>query len=376
VLNAGMPAPIDIQVSGPNLEDPYETITEIARQVREIPQVEDVFIPQDLNTPVMRIHVDRRKASLLGLTEKEVVSNLITAVSSNQMIQPTFWTDPRSNNDYYLTVQYPEGVVQTLDDIRDIPLRAPGLDRATTLGAISDLRLETGPTEITHFALRKVVDAYVSLSSEDMQRAAERIEKIVAGVDLPEGVRVEIRGLVQPMNESLRSFGQGLLMAVALLYLVLVAQFKSFLDPVLILLAVPMGLIGVLLMLWGTDTTLNVQSLMGVVMMVGIVVSNSILLVDFVTRLRGEGKSLEEAVREAAKVRLRPIVMTSLATIIGLTPMAMKMGTGSEAYAPLARAVIGGMGVSLLLTIFIVPAAYLLAYRNRRGIIPGQPSAA
>jgi multidrug efflux pump subunit AcrB len=165
-------------------------------------------------------------------------------------------------------------------------------------------------------------------------------------------------------------------MAVVLLYLVLVAQFKSFLDPVLILLAVPMGLIGVLLMLWGTDTTLNVQSLMGVVMMVGIVVSNSILLVDFVTRLRREGKSLEEAVREAAKVRLRPIVMTSLATIIGLTPMAMKMGTGSEAYAPLARAVIGGMSVSLLLTIFIVPAAYLLAYRNRRSIIPGQPSAA
>ena len=217
---------------------------------------------------------------------------------------------------------------------------------------------------------------YVSLSSEDMQRAATRIEEIVAGMTLPEGVRVEIRGLVAPMNESLKSFGQGLLLAVALLYLVLVAQFKSFLDPVLILLAVPMGLIGVLLILWGTDTTLNVQSLMGVVMMVGIVVSNSILLVDFVTRQRREGRPLEEAVVEAARVRLRPIVMTSLATIIGLMPMALKLGTGSEAYAPLARAVIGGMSASLVLTVFIVPAAYLLAYRRRRGIIPGEPAAA
>ncbi|MBI1353419.1 MAG: MMPL family transporter [Acidobacteria bacterium] len=376
VLNAGMPAPIDIQVSGPNLEDPYETVTKIAREVRKVADVEDVFIPQDLDTPVMRIRVDRHKAALLGLTEREVVSNLITAVSSNQMIEPTFWTDPRSNNDYYLTVQYPEGVVKSLDDIRNIPLRAANSDKATTLGAISDLHLESGPTEITHYALRKVVDAYVTLSSEDMQRPARRIQQIVDSMELPKGVRVEIRGLIEPMNQSIRSFGVGLLMAVALLYLVLVAQFKSFLDPVLILLAVPMGLIGVLLILWGTDTTLNVQSLMGVVMMVGIVVSNSILLVDFVTRLRRDGKSLEEAVAEAARVRLRPIVMTSLATIIGLMPMAMKLGTGSEAYAPLARAVIGGMAVSLLLTVFIVPAAYLLAYRRRRHIIPGQPIAA
>ena len=158
VLNAGMPAPINVQVSGPNLEAPYETATQIAREIRRIPEVEDVYIPQDLDTPVLRIHVDRRKASLLGLTEREVVSNLITAVSSNQMIQPTFWTDPRSNNDYYLTVQYPEGAVKTLDDIRDIPLRAPGGDRATTLGAISGARLDSGPTEVTHYALRKVVD--------------------------------------------------------------------------------------------------------------------------------------------------------------------------------------------------------------------------
>lgn len=376
VLNAGMPAPIDIQVSGPNLESPYEVATEIARRVREIPDVEDVFIPQDLNTPVMRIHVDRRKASLMGLTEREVVSNLITAVSSNQMIQPTFWTDPRSNNDYYLTVQYPEGAVQTFDDIRDIPLRGPGMERATTLGAISDLRVESGPTEVTHYALRKVVDTYVTLSSEDMRRAANRIEDIVAGMELPEGVRVEIRGLIEPMNESLRSFGNGLLLAVALLYLVLVAQFKSFLDPLLILLAVPMGLIGVLAILWATDTTLNVQSLMGVVMMVGIVVSNSILLVDFITRLRLDGKGLEEAVVVGSRVRLRPIVMTSMATIIGLSPMALKLGAGAEAYAPLARAVIGGMSVSLLLTVFIVPAAYLLAYRGRRNVIPGQENPA
>jgi multidrug efflux pump subunit AcrB len=167
------------------------------------------------------------------------------------------------------------------------------------------------------------------------------------------------------MRESFRSFALGLILAVALLYLVLVAQFRSFLDPLLIMLAVPMGLIGVLGLLYVTDTTVNVQSLMGVVMMAGIVVSNSILLVEFMRRLREEGMPLEDAVPMAGRVRLRPILMTSLATIVGLTPMAMKLGTGSEAYAPLARAIIGGMAVSLVLTIFIVPAAYKLAYSRR-----------
>jgi multidrug efflux pump subunit AcrB len=188
----------------------------------------------------------------------------------------------------------------------------------------------------------------------------------VAREKIPENVRVDLRGMVQGMRASFKSFGLGLLLAVVLLYLILVAQFRSFLDPLLILLAVPMGLSGVLVTLYWTGTTLNVQSLMGVVMMVGIVVSNSILIVEFTNRLREDGMSVGDAVATACRVRLRPVLMTSLATIFGLLPMAMKLGAGSEAYAPLARAIIGGLSVSVVFTVFIVPAAYFRVYGNRQ----------
>lgn len=365
VLNFGMPAPIDIQVSGPDLESPYKVAMQIAERVRKLPQVNDILIPQDLDNPALHINIDRIRAGQLGLSEKEIVSNLITAVSSNQMIAPTFWTDPKSKNDYFLTVQYPESQVKSIDDLRDIRLRAPGQMRTTSLDAVGRIERVESPTEVDHYGLRKVIDAYVSLSTEDISRAAESIEEIIRTTPLPKGVRIDLRGMVNGMRASFRSFGLGLFLAVVLLYLILVAQFRSFLDPVLILLAVPMGLIGVLLILYLTGTTLNVQSLMGIVMMVGIVVSNSILLVEFAHRLREQGLPLRDAVATAGRVRLRPILMTSLATIIGLLPMAMKLGTGSEAYAPLARAVIGGMTVSLILTVFIVPAAYLAVYRRR-----------
>ncbi len=210
-----------------------------------------------------------------------------------------------------------------------------------------------------------MINVFVSLEGEDLGRVAKEIEGVVAQTKLPKGVRVDMRGIVDDMRASFRSFGLGLGLSILLLYLILVAQFQSVLDPLLILLAVPMGVTGVIVTLDVSNTTLNVQSLMGVVMMVGIVVSNSILIVDFTRRMRIDGMELADAVAMSARVRLRPILMTSLATIIGLTPMALKLGTGSEAYAPLARAIIGGMGVSLVFSVFLVPAAYLLAYRGR-----------
>ncbi|MBO0862743.1 MAG: efflux RND transporter permease subunit, partial [Chloracidobacterium sp.] len=220
-------------------------------------------------------------------------------------------------------------------------------------------------TEVDHYQIRRVIDVYVSTAGEDLGRVANAIDGIVAGTQIPEGVRVDLRGMAKGMRSSFQSFGVGLLLSTLLVYLILVAQFRSFTDPFLILLAVPMGLIGVLLTLWLSGTTLNVQSLMGVVMLVGIATSNSILIVDFTRNLIDEGSSVREAVALACRVRLRPILMTSLATIIGLLPMALKLGTGSEAYAPLARAIIGGLFVSVILTVFIVPAAYLLVYRRR-----------
>jgi HAE1 family hydrophobic/amphiphilic exporter-1 len=262
-------------------------------------------------------------------------------------------------------------MIKDFDGLRSIPLRGPGQPRGTTLDTIGTIKRVQVPTEVDHYGLRKVVDAYVSVSGEDLGTIATAIEGVIAKTTLPKGVRVDLRGMVNGMRASFRSFGFGLILALVLLYLILVAQFQSFIDPFLILLAVPMGLAGVVIALFLTGTTLNVQSLMGVVMMVGIVVSNSILLVDFTRRLQRDGVPLEDAVAMSGRVRLRPILMTSLATIIGLLPMALKLGVGSEAYAPLARAIIGGMSVSVVCTIFIVPAAYLVVYRRKQEQIAG-----
>ena len=365
ILNLGLPAPIDVQVSGSDLKQSHRIAEELASRIRQIPNVSDVFIPQDVNYPALKLQIDRTRASQVGLTQKEVVSNIITALTSNQMIAPSYWVDHRTGNDYLLTVQYPEGRVKNLLDLRSIPLRAPDQRTPIRLDAVTDVARIEAPTEVNHYQLRRVVDVYVGLATEDLGRAAASIERIIRETALPEGVRVQLRGMVEGMRQSFRSFALGLCLALLLLYLILVAQFESFVDPLIILLAVPLGLTGVLLMLWLAGTTLNVQSLMGVVMMVGIVVSNSILIVEFTRRLIEDGTPVEEAVAAACRIRLRPVLMTSLATIIGLTPMAMKLGTGSESYAPLAQSIIGGLSLSVVFTIFLVPAAFLLIYGRR-----------
>ena len=363
VLNLGMPAPLDIQVSGKNMEDAHATAVEIARQARALPGVSDVLVPQDVDYPALKLDIDRLRASELGLSEKEIVGNVITALTSDQMIAPSYWVDPKSGNDYLLTVQYPEGFIKSFNDLSSVPLRAPHADEATRLDTVSKIKRIESPTEVNHYQLQRVMDVYVSPSHEDVGKVLAGVQKIIQNVKKPENVRVTIRGSAHAMEVSFRSFGLGLILATLLVYLILVAQFQSFLDPFLILLAVPTGLTGVLVILWLTGTTLNVMSLMGVVMMVGIVVSNSILIVEFTNRLRAEGRTLKEAVAMACRVRLRPVLMTSLATLIGLIPMALALGSGSEAYAPLARAIIGGLAVSVVLTVFIVPCAYYVIYR-------------
>ena len=365
VLNLGLPAPLDIQVTGSDLEAAYATASQIADKVRALPSVDDVLIPQDIDAPAYKLAIDRERTSELGLTEKEVVSNVITALTSNQMIAPSYWVDPRTGNDYFLTVQYPEDAVKSLNDLRAIPLRGTNEKEPTRLDAVTKLVPVQAPTEVDHYQLQRVIDIYVAPRTEELGGVSAGVNRIIAATTKPEGVRVNVRGSVQAMHSSFASFGLGLVLAVLLVYLILVAQFKSFIDPLLILLAIPPGLSGVLLILVLSGTTLNIMSLMGVVMMAGIVVSNSILLVEFTHRLLEDGIPLRQAIQIASRVRLRPILMTSLATIIGLMPMALKLGTGSEAYAPLARAIIGGLLSSLLLTMFIVPAAFYLVYRRR-----------
>jgi multidrug efflux pump subunit AcrB len=366
VLNQGLPAPIDVQLSGSNIERVYQAATDLAAQIRTLPGASDVFIPQDIDYPSLRLDIDRERAATLGLDQREVVSNVITALTSNQMIAPSYWVDPKSGNDYMLTVQYPENSVHNLLDLRSLPLHAARMKDPTALDAVTKITPIKSPTEIDHYQIQRVIDIYVNPIGEDLGALANGISRVIASSTRPAGVRVAMRGMVQGMQASFRSFAMGLILALVLLYLILVAQFRSFVDPGLILLAVPTGLTGVLLALFATKTTLNVQSLMGVLMMVGMVVSNSILIVEFTHRLEDDGMPLLDAVVNSCRIRLRPILMTSLATVIGLVPMALKLGTGSEAYAPLARAIIGGLIVSVMLTVFVVPAAYLIVYRRRR----------
>jgi multidrug efflux pump subunit AcrB len=283
------------------------------------------------------------------------------------MIAPSYWIDPKSGNDYMLTVQYPEFQVKTLNDLRAIPLRGPNDPVPTRLDMISRVSRIQSPTEVDHYAIRRVNDIYVRPVNEDLGQIAANIDRIIAGTKIPEGLDVQLRGMVQGMRTSFSSFTLGLILAVVLLYLILVAQFRSFLDPFIILLAVPPGLSGVIVTLYLSGTTVNVMSLMGVIMLVGISVSNSILIVEFTHHLESEGMNVREAVAMACRVRLRPVLMTSLATIIGMLPMALKLGAGSEAYAPLARAILGGLTISVMLTVFLVPAGYLLVYGRRPG---------
>jgi len=369
ILNMGMPAPIDVQVSSRELGRTYNVAQDLAARIRHLQGIGEVYIPQDMNYPAVRLDVDRVHAAELGLSPKEVVDNVITALNSNTMIAPNYWVDHQTGNDYFLTVQYYENgraAIHNFLDLKSIPLRAPNLTKPTTLDSVIKLANVQTPTEVDHYQIQRVADVYVTPSGEDLGKVATEIENLIAGMKYSSNVRTNLRGMVQGMRASFHSFAVGLSLSVVLLYLILVAQFRSFKDPFLIMLAIPMGFIGVLIVLPLTHTTLNVMSLMGVLMLVGIAASNSILIVEFAHRLEEQQKSVEDAVIMSCRVRLRPILMTSLATIIGMVPMALKLGTGSEQYAPLARAIIGGLTASVILTVYIVPAAYLLVYRGRQ----------
>ena len=376
ILNQGQPAPIDVQVNTRDLGLTYDTAQNLAARIRQLPGVGEIYIPQDMNYPSIRMDIDRVHAGELGLSQKDVVDNVITALNSNIMIAPNYWVDYKTGNDYFLSVQYAEHgkpAIHNLVDLKQIPLRAPNAKLPTTLDSVVKLVPLQSPTEIDHYQIQRVVDVYVTPVGEDLGKLRTGIVKTIADAKLPSNIRVTLRGMVNSMDESFKSFGLGFGISFILLFLILVAQFKSFIDPFLIMLAIPMGFVGVLIILPLTHTTLNVMSLMGVLMLIGIADSNSILIVDFAHKLEGQGLSVLDAIVTACRVRLRPILMTSLATIIGMVPMAMKLGEGGEQYTPMARAIIGGLTTSVLLTIFIVPAAYLLVYGRKQRNVP-QPS--
>ena len=392
VINQGLPAPIDLQVSSMDMNGAYDLAERLAAKIRTFPDVSATYIPQDVNYPGIQLNIDRERASLIGLSAKDVVDNVITALTSDGMVAPSYWIDPVSGNNYMVTVQYANRWIQnmSMQDFQSIPLRGvspPGfspIDEARTAGdvmpdmwsgshrtgytplsSVADIHLINTPTEVDHYQIRRVIDIYVTTKSEALGGVGARIRDLIAHTQTERNTRIMLHGAVVNMNEAFRDFGFGLLLAVVLVYLVLMAQFTSFIDPFIILMAIPPGIIGVVLLLLLTGATLNIMSLMGTIMMTGIVVSNSILIVDFSNILRNQGLPLLDATVEACKMRLRPILMTSMATLLGMIPMAIGAEAGSEQYAPLARAVIGGLTVSVVVTMFLVPAVYLAIHSRR-----------
>lgn len=391
VLNFGAQAPIDVQLSAPMSEDfspMFGFAREIEERLRSLPEVGQMMIKQVADYPTVEINVDRIKAARLGITARSVITNLITALNSNDMIQPSIWIDPRNGDDYYLSAQYFEQNINSFQTLLDIPVGTRlasnfedyhyrgakprpssslgGHEQSILLGEVATIKLTRYPSEADHYDIQRVVDVLISPSTGDLGGTLDAVRHALAGVKPPRNVKVYFRGSVVNMQKTFASIESGFILAVIVVYLVGVAQARSWLDPLIFLFSVPMGMIGVVWMLWASGTTVNIESMMGVIVMIGIVVSNAILLIDFANERRLDGESLRRSAVEAARIRMRPILMTSFATIAGLAPLALKLERGSEASAPLARSVIGGLAVSLVMTLFLVPSLWELFYSLKR----------
>ena len=373
-LSNGLPVPIDIQVTGNSLETGQQLAREIEAQVRQVPGAVDVRIPEELDYPSININVDRVKAAYLGLNATDVVENIVSALNSSVAFQPAFWIDEKNGNHYFLGVQYDQSAqgLPSLSALENIPLTSSdpqggSSQEPTLVKNLATISRGVEPAEVQHRDIVRATDVYVDVSGRDLGSVASDIQNRIRRIHLPAGYSIDLQGEFESMRDSFSGLAWGLLMAVALIYLIMVAQFRSFLDPFIILFAVPLGLVGVSSILLLTSTTVNIQSYIGTIFMVGIAVSNSVLLVDFANRLRAEGMPLHEAVVQASGIRLRPILMTSCAAMMALLPMAFELGTGAEANVPLARAVLGGLAASTFLTLFVVPSLYLMLKRERDG---------
>lgn len=365
-LNEGVPTPISVQASAGTLQQCRDAAERIVHAVRPIAGTRDVQIAQSLDYPQFDVQVDRTRAKYLGLDQEEVAQTVLTALGSSVGYSPTIWIDPKSGVDFFMGVQYESNQFQSLDEVRNIPLSLNTAEGPVTipLSNIATVKRVNIPGEIAHYNISRVNDVHVNISGRDLGSVAADIETTLAGMDFENGVSVTLRGPVEKMRSGMSLLGVGLAVATLLVYLVLMAQFRSFLDPLIIMLAVPLGIGGVLVVLWMTDTYINIQSLMGTLMMIGVVVNNSILLVEFANQRRRDGYSPRDAALSAAQIRLRPILMTSLTLVASMLPLSFQLAPGNEAMIPLARALLGGMIVSTVLTLVLVPCVYTLVHRK------------
>ena len=376
VLNFGLSAPIDIQIQDTNFERAYGIGQQLLRKLQRIPGVADPHLVQVLNYPSLQIDVDRMRAVKLGISQRDVANNMLTSLSSSALVAPSYFLNPANNVNYTVAVQTPISRINDLSDLLDTPVSRPDASGNVTtalpaasamrLGDIANVYPKSSLESVNHYTVQRVIDIATNIDGRDLGSVAADIKKAIAEIskDLPASTKIEIRGQYQVMQASFTSLALGMLIAIVLVYALLVILFQSWVDPFIIMMALPGALAGIIWMLVLTHTTINVESLMGAIMTIGISVSNSILVVSFANDLRARHDSNAlEAVIEAGKTRLRPILMTALAMIIGMVPMALGLGDGGEQNAPLGRAVIGGLVMATLATLFLVPIFYTLLRR-------------
>ena len=384
VLNFGLPAPIDIQIQDQNFARSYEVGQRLLQMVRRIPGVVDPRITQILDFPTLQIDVDRQRAARLGVAQRDVANNMLASLSGSSLISPTYYLNPQNGVNYTVAVVTPIDRLQSVGDILNFPANPPTNNinpiiaqalpttlpsaPVTRLSDIASVRPGSTMNSINHYTIQRVIDVAANVEGRDLGSVAAEINKAIAEVqkDLPSTTKIVLRGQNEVMENSFRMLGFGLILAIILVYAVLVILFQSWVDPFIIMMAVPAALLGIIWTLALTGTTINVMSLMGAIMAVGISVSNSILVVAFANDLRSRNESLTpvEAVIESGKTRLRPVLMTALAMIMGMIPMALGLGDAGEQNAPLGRAVIGGLVFATFATLLLVPIFYTLLRKN------------
>jgi len=364
ILNFGAPAPIDVEIVGHDIEAGAAYAKQVMARLRPLdapdgkPWLTDLQISREENYPELNVIVDRQKAGTLGLSEQQVAQTVLTSLVGNTQFAPIPFTDEKTGNEYFINVRLDDAYRSHVDDMSDLFMKAPS-GAMVPLDTIARVERGSGPVVINRKYLQRIIDVTANVApGKDLGGASAAVQRVLDEVPPPDGFTVRLGGQTEAQAQAFADLSFAAVLAVLLVYMVLASQFKSLIDPLVIMFSVPLGVTGVFLALWLTGTTLSVNSFMGIIMMVGIVVSNGVLLVDFANVLRGRGKPLFEATIEAGRTRLRPILMTTVATIVGLIPMALGIGEGSETNLPLARAVIGGLTVSTLFTLFLVPALY------------------
>jgi multidrug efflux pump subunit AcrB len=359
VINFGAQQPIEVEQLGYDLRDAQTVARDVARALQETPGIADVFVSREENYPQFDIVVDREKAATAGLSQRDIAQAALFSLNSNVSVNPSIFTDPRTGNQYNMVVQLDEPFRSSAEDLSRLFVIGEG-GRPILLGNVAQIRQSTGPVMIERKYQQRIVKIGANPTGRDLGALSQDLEERLRALPLPPGFSLQLGGQTQQQREAFGSLKFTAILALMLVYMVMASQFKSLLDPFIIMFSVPLGMIGVIWALFLTNTTLSVTSFMGIIMMVGIVVSNGVLLVEYINELRRHGLGLHEAVVQAGRTRLRPIVMTSLTTLVGLFPMALGIDVGSEANAPLARAVIGGLAVSTVLTLILIPTLYVI----------------